>query len=948
MAQLQPATIRGNVIDNASGEPLKSVTVKIAGRSQALSTDLEGSFSFTLPAGTYTLELSYVSYQSMTIQDISATPGQVTLLTDLRLQPAVRQIEAVVVTARQTRNSEAAIYTIKRRSPAMMDGISADKMRLAGDATAGAAAKRVTGVTVEEGKYVYVRGLGDRYSKTTLNGMEIPGLDPDRNSLQMDIFPAAMIDNIMVSKNFVADLPADFTGGAMNIELKDFPSRKTFGISVGLSVNPDMHFNSNYLSYSGGKTDFLGIDDGTRQLPAGARGTIPSPTSGHSTAQITNFIGRFNKTLGATPTTSLFDYDFSISWGNQVRLKGNKSRHLGYLISASYKNETRLFNDIIYGEYQKDADPEVYELNAATLQQGQVGEQSALLGLLGGLAYKTENSKLRLTAMHLQNGISRAGRFDIENTGAAVGTSGYRAQSNNLEYNQRSLTNLFLNGDHRFPNPDWELDWRISPTYSISNDPDIRKTAFTYDPGKTWFSAGAGGNPSRIWRYLNELNLSSRIDLTKKYSFRERAAKLKFGFSNLYKNRDYEILSYDLQFFQPQDWSQIQYDPNQVLSESFIYPNSPNGAYFVSGNNSPNPNEFQSSILNTAAYVSNELPVTEKLRAILGLRAEQYTQRHTGRDQNYANGNTVQGLNLNNAKVLNSFKLFPTLNLIYALRANQNLRLSYGRTIARPSFKEMSFAQILDPISNRIFNGSLLAYPGEWEGSLKETDINNFDARWELFLPGTQIFSVSAFAKTFKNPIELVRIYTQQTSTEYQARNVGSGILAGAELEFRKNFDFISETFRSLSLSGNFTYVYSKIDMTHTEYQARNGNYKKTGESVKKDRAMAGQAPWVINAGLSYNNIDHGIDAGLFYNVKGPVLWIVGGSLFPDVCQLPFHSLNLSIGKKIGERFNMDLKISNLLNQRAQKVYRSYQAADQPFETYRPGSAFGLGLSYSL
>ncbi|WP_346236187.1 TonB-dependent receptor domain-containing protein [Niabella insulamsoli] len=943
----QKGTVRGIVISDDSGEPLRGVTVSVAGKKIATTTDLDGSFSLTADTGKISLQLTNVSYQNLVVEDVQVIANDVTILNNLRMAPAAKQIEAVVVTARQVRTSEAAIHTAKRRSPAMMDGISADKIRLAGDATAGAAAKRVTGVSVEDGKYVYIRGLGDRYSKTTLNGMDIPGLDPDRNSLQMDIFPSGLIDNMMISKNFIAELPADFTGGAMNIEIKDFPQRKTLNASLGISVNPRMHFNSNYLKYKGGSTDFLGFDDGTRALPSDARNSrMPSPTSGHSPQQVGQFLRKFDPTLAGERATSLFDYDFSFSAGNQFSLKGPKAPKLGYVFSVSYKNTYTYYDDLVYGEYQKHIDPSENELRYATLQQGQLGERNNLLGVLAGVAYKTNLSKIRLMATHLQNGISKAAKFDIQNDGEAVGQSGYVAKSDNLEYSQRSLSNVLLHGDHRFKNESWELDWRISPTYSISNDPDIRRTAFTYDPTRTWFSAGAGGNPSRIWRYLNEINLASKIDLTKKYQFNDLTAKLKFGLSHLYKNRDYKILSYNLQFFNPQDWSGINYDPNQVMNPSNLYPNNPNGAYLISGNRMPNPNEYQSNAMNMAAYVSNEMSVTDKLKTVIGIRAEQYTQRHTGR-------NNQGTITLDNEKVLNTLNFFPTVNLIYAIKSNQNLRMSYARTIARPSFKEMSFAQILDPITNRFFNGSMLPYndptTGEvtWSGKLVETDINNFDLRWEKFMPSAQIFSVSAFAKTFANPIEMVRIYEQQTSAEYQARNVGDGLLVGGEVEFRKTLDFMAESLRNFSVNGNFTYVMSRIDMTDVEYEARE-RYKKDGEELKRYRPMAGQAPYVINAGIGYNNGDKGIDAGLFYNVKGPVLWIVGGSLFPDVYQKPFNSLNLTFAKTVGEHFAVDFKASNILNAKMQKVFDSYEAAEQPFETYTPGTAFGLGVSYKF
>ena len=245
----------------------------------------------------------------------------------------------------------------------MIDGISSARIQLIGDGTAVEAAKRVTGVSVEGGKYVYVRGLGDRYSKTTLNSLDIPGLDPDRNSLQLDIFPTNLIDNIIVSKNFTADMPADFTGGIMNIETKDFPDDKILSLSVSTSYNPQMHFNPDFLTYTGGKTDLLGYDDGSRALPEKALDPVmPTPISGHSDQQVTEFVQTFNPQLGATNQTSLMDLSAGISLGNQISFdnrtgSSDKNRRLGYIFSLSYKSEYKYYDDVINSEYQRFSDP---------------------------------------------------------------------------------------------------------------------------------------------------------------------------------------------------------------------------------------------------------------------------------------------------------------------------------------------------------------------------------------------------------------------------------------------------------------------------------------------------------------------------------------------------------------------------------------------------------------
>ncbi|MCB0580154.1 MAG: TonB-dependent receptor [Phaeodactylibacter sp.] len=949
-AYAQEGFIRGTVIEDASGLTVIGANIQVQESSAGAVTDLDGKFSIEIAPGTYSLKISYIGYQALTIEGVEVKAGGVSVLGDIRLSEEAIETETVVITAKAIRTTEAALMTIKKKSPAMLDGISSSLMKLTGDATAVEAAKRVTGVSIEGGKYVYVRGLGDRYSKTTLNAVDVPGLDPDRNTLQMDIFPTALINNIVVSKNFTAEMPADFTGGLLNIETKDFPDEKFFSASVGIGYNPAMNLNSDYLTYQGGNTDFLGFDDGSRALPAGAGAAeIPTPVSviggKFSKDEATDFISSFNPTMGAERQTSFLDYSASVSLGNQLKLGSEDSNKgtLGYIFSLSYKNDYTYYDDVFYGEYQRLSASDAYPLVYANIQEGQLGERNTLVGMLGGLAYKTAYSKYRLTAMRLQNGESRAGQFRIDNNGDAVGQSGFIAKSDNLEYNQRSLTNVLLNGTHVFEGKGWELDWRLSPTFSTSEDPDIRKAAFSLSPLDTFINAGEGGNPSRIWRSLSELNAVAKIDLTKTYRFRGENARLKFGGSYTYKERNYEILQFDVQFFGGSQ-SFPSGDPNQILVPEKIYPGG--NVYVQSGNIFPNPNEYNSTVSNAAFYVSNEADLLPNLKTILGVRAENYVQRHTGRDVIFAQGG--DGNNLDNEKVLDALDFFPSINLIYSLTDDQNIRAAYSRTIARPSFKELSFAQIIDPLSNRIFNGSLFPYP-DWNGQLVETRIDNFDLRWELFQYGGQLFSISGFYKFFDKPIELVRIPTQQTSSEFQPRNVGDGRLYGVEVEIRKNLTFISPALKNLSVTGNVTFVESQIEMTEIELNSRK-NFEREGENIDNIRQMAGQAPYVVNAGITYSHPDAGLDAGLFYNVKGRTLEIISSGLYPDVYFKPFNSLNFSMNKRIGKEKDtaIDFKVSNILNDDLERAFSSFEAEDQLFSRFSPGVSFSLGISHQF
>ncbi len=946
-AAFAKGTIRGTVIDEG-GDPIISAVVKVQATAYGIVTDIDGAFSLQIDPGTYTVEVTFLGHSPVTIKDVVVKEGEIKLLQNIQLKSAANGMEEVVIKAEALRISESALIALKKNSTAIMDGISSAQMTLVGDGTAIEASKRVTGVSIEDGKYIYVRGLGDRYTRNTLNGIQIPGLDPDKNSLQMDIFPTDLIDNVIVKKNFSAELPADFTGGLVNIETKAFPEKKIFKASVSGGYNPQMNLNSNYITYKGGKTDFLGFDDGTRALPAGTDPVnIPTPLNGASSSEVNSFVRSFNPTLGTQKAVSPLDYSASLNFGNQYQVGGKKKNTLGYILSLSYQRTFKLYDDVTYSEYQRYSDPTENELRYATIQKGKFSEEMALLGGLGGVAFKTQHSKFRFTGLRLQSGTSSAGQFSIDNDGQAVGQSGYKAISENLVYNQRSLSNLLLSGDHSLDDGKWDINWKLSPTWSTSDDPDIRKTAFTVtNPDKPTFAAGAGGNPSRIWRYLNELNATAKIDVARNYKIMDRDAKLKFGASHLYKKRDYEILFFDAQFLSTQAWSNT--NVSQVLDPSNIYPNKPNSIYYQSGNLALNPNAYTSNVNNTAFYVSNEMSLLPGLKSVLGVRAENYVQRYTGSDQKYASGDTVNGSYLKNEKVLSALDFFPSANLIYALDERQNLRFTYGRTIARPSFKELSFAQIIDPITNRIFNGSLFTYP-DWSGRLVETRVNNFDLRWEMFTGRNELISVSTFYKTFENAIELVRIPAQQTSTEFQARNVGNGKVFGAEIELRKQLTFISPFLSNFHASGNLTLVKSQIQMTDLEYNSRK-SYERVGQTVKNTRDMAGQSPYVINAGISYSSSKTGINGGVFYNVKGPTLYIVGVGLYPDVYTEPFHSLNLSFNKTFGkeDRTQVGFKVANLLNDRLEKFYQSYDAQQQIFDSMNPGLTLSFSVSHNF
>jgi len=943
----QNGTIRGSVFDEATGEPMISVTVAVEGTTRGITTDLDGKFNLSLSPGTYNLRLSFVSYETVTISNVKVNAGSVTLLGNIILKSSSIGLSEVTVSASMTRNTEGSVMSIKMKSPNLMDGISSANFRKMGDSDAASSIKRVPGISVEGGKYVFVRGLGDRYTKTILNGVDIPGLDPDRNTMQMDIFPTSIIDNIIVHKSFSAELPADFTGGVIDIAVKDFPDEKKGNIFAGSSFNPDYHFKGDYLTYKGGSTDFLGFDDGTRAIPATTDiplfANVLNNPGGSQGKRYREILENFNPTMAATKKTSFLDYNFGVSFGNQIPVK---KVTIGYNFGFTYKTNIEFYENAEYGRYGLSSDPDVTELEVREFQKGNFGVYGVLMSGLGGIAVKTKKSKYRVNIIHLQNGESKAGVFDYVGSDQGSNFSGIQ---HNLEYSQRSLTNVLIDGKHSLRDSRWDIVWKLSPTLSVINDPDTRFVRYVTDNSDFRINTESGF-PERIWRNLSEINLMGIVHLSRQYMFRGKMATLNFGGSYGYKERDFIIRKYMLNVRNVP----LTGDPDELFRTENLWPL--NGISFTSGTTyepgfiPSNPNQFNSSSQNGAGYISTELTLLKGLRVIAGVRLENYSQRYTGRNQ-------LGTIVLDNEKVVDDLGIFPALNLVYNLTPNQNLRFSYAKTIARPSFKELSFAEIADPISGRTFIGGMfrdaddVAGKEYWDGNLESSDIHNIDLRWEIFQKEGQMISVSGFYKYFIKPIEIVQ-YATQTGT-FQPRNVGNGQVLGAELEFRQNLGGITKRLSRFSIISNISVTKSRIELSLTEYFSRTENAR-TGQEIERYREMAGQAPWIINSGLSYNGEKNGFfsgfEAGLYYNVQGTTLQYVGIADRPDIYTLPFHSLNFTTTKSFGrdKKFQLGFKIDNILNDKKESVFRSFNPTDQFFTKLEPGITYHLKLSYSL
>lgn len=937
-------SVKGKVIDFETKEPFVGARILFEPGSFRSITDDEGNFESALPAGTYNMKI-YTSYTD-TLNIPNLKIKEAIHLGEFVLGEAqAAEVEEIVISAVRRVDNVAAINSLKMNAANTMDGISSSQLKKTGDGDAAQAMSRVTGVSVANGKYIYVRGIGDRYNKTLLNGADIPSLDPDKNAVQMDLFPVGIVENIMVSKSMLAELPADFAGGVVDIRSKSIPDRKGGSAYLNLGYNPSMHFNSSYLNHKGSGLEFLGFGGKSRNIPTETlpqfAKVIGNPNGAEGQAY-QNALKAFNPNMAAQRASSLMDAGFGFNFGNAYR---NDKRTLGYQVQLGYSNQTEYYSEVMYNRYGLNADPRVTSMDRRIAQQGELGVNTVQWNALATIGRTTKRSSQTFLLMHVQSGESKSGIFNYQSSDQGANFAGFQ---HNLEYSQRSLSTIQFIGKNELGNSGkWAMDYVVAPSYSMMNDPDVRLTRYE-DRGSYLSISTESGFPQRIWRELDEVNTTERVNFKRKLNWFGRDGELKFGASHSFKTRNFQVRTFMINV----RGIDLTGNPDELFAEENLWPynGSPMQGTTVEANFLPvNPNQFQSNVQNFGGYGSLYFQPMTRMKATIGLRSEYYVQRYTGQDQ--------LGVNkLSNASVINDLGFFPTANFTFAITEKQNLRLAYGKTTVRSTFKEMSYAEIYDPITGRTFIGGMFADKDPstnkvyWDGNLRSTQIHNLDLRWEIYPSMSQIISFGVFYKKFIDPIEIVQFATQAGS--FQPRNVGDGDLYGLEAEFQMGLNKLWSKLEGLNFITNVTISQSRIRMSSTEFESRQLNARE-GEEVSAYRRMAGQSPFVVNAGFTYARTAgkaKGLDFGLFYNVQGSTLVYVGMVDRPDVYSVPFHSLNFTASYKWGakDQWNVLLKANNLLNDKREEVYKNYGSTDELFSSVRPSVLMTARITYSF
>ncbi len=913
----QTGILRGKVIDAETGEELIGAAVVVTGTTQGTITDFDGNYTLSnLDPGTVSITVQYISYESQEFPDVVIQDSDVTLLV-VNMGRSVIAVEEVQVVARARQRTEASLMVMQRKSGTVLDGISSQQISRLGDGDAASALKRVTGISVEGGKYVYIRGLSDRYSKTTLNGAEIPGLDPNKNAVQMDLFPANLIENMIVHKVFSPDLPGDFTGGNVDIITSDFPSRFTLQLSSSLGYNPGVNLNKNFITYQGGKKDWLGMDDGTRAFPTGSDQVLPDPYFSREENALLGDVSRgFTRILDFDRKKPFLNQGYSLAIGDQVPIW---LRSLGYNVALSYSKDFDYYDNGQKNFYEvlQNGSP----LNPKKLTDDELGDEKVIWSSMLNTSLRiNSNHKIGLRFMHNQSGQAST-RY---NRGSEPDESRF-IEERTLGYLERAMTTFQLNGKHVMPKRNTlNIEWFSSYTSSRQNEPDFRQFFNDYDP----LGIRANKEPKRDMRELEEASWDTKIHFTLPFRAWDRSARFKFGGSFVMKDRVSSVNMFSLT-----RQGKIDFTGNPetyVADENFITGDELFPFPVLYYKNDGLTNQVNSYVADQevyAAYAMVDIPVLEKLRFVTGVRYELSTQFVE---------NEVDTIEYNPTKYSSGEGIYrdllPSFNLTWSIFENMNLRLGYNRTLARPVFRELA------PYASWDYKGGFRVVGNP---DLKRTLIDNLDLRWEYYFAPGEVVSLSGFYKYFNSPIEQ-RDEPITNNPEIHYENIADSRLYGVETELRKSLDFIS-VLRDFEVGANITFIHSEME----EDSAFLASARMVDSIYPAKREMFGQSPFIINANIGYQNDSIGLRANLAFNVSGPKIVLITKGGLPNVYEQPLALLDFNISKSFGDRWAVKFSVKNILNSAFKQTY-TFEDVEYYFLGYKPGREFKIGITYLI
>lgn len=880
----QSGKIEGKVTDSKTGNPISNVSVTANDKGSA--TDVDGRFIITLPAGkSYTVRLSSVGYKIKEVELVEVT-NEITHL-DIVMESAAKTETEVVIKSSRRLETVSALISYQKNTSTVAQVVSAESIRRSPDKNTGEVLKRVSGTSIQDGKYLVVRGLADRYNQSMLNGILLSSTEPDRKTFSFDIFPASTIDNIIINKAFLPELPGEWAGGLIQVNTKDVPASDFFNIQIGTGFNTQTVGN-NFYKYNGGKTDFLGFDDGSRSLPLNL--PLKSAFNELDQTQKTAFGKDFKNEWATSKNNSKFlpvtNQTFQLGAGFSRKL-GAKNK-LGAVLGINYNRSVR----------RTEFENRIFSIsnNIASLNFDYFNNkysQDVLLGALGNITLQLGNN----------NKISFKNIFNVNTTDYTTLRTGKDFESNSivgdniraseLAFKANTFFNTQLSGDHNFPAYKARLHWYGSFNILDQYIPDQRRIQYNQDdptdPNSPYSllissSKTSQKSGSRYYGFLNDYIYTGGADVSKSFMIKDLTQTIKGGYFLQIKDRLFDSRPFSI--YLPSDNPVLKH-----LSQDVVF----NPENFGTGfDNKFAFNEIYdiryryiaNSILN-AGFVQSDNQFSDKIRFVWGLRVEDFDQ-------------LIGSTKKSDPRFVYSrvTDFLPGANLTYKVNDKTNIRLSGSQTVVRPEFRELSGFAFYDFELGATVTGSPL---------LQRTKITNGDLRYEIYPKAGELFTFGLFYKYFNKPIELFFNQTGAgSSSTFNYINAQNANSYGAEFEFRKKLDF-NPSFKNFTVNGNLSYIYNRIPVLK--------------------RPMQGQSPYLINIGLQYDVEKLGLNTTLLFNQIGRRIYYVGSTSsngtinsdsYPPVWEAPRALLDFQVAKKIlKSKGELKLNISDLLNQTA-------------------------------
>ncbi len=942
-AAAQKGRIEGTITDSKTGETLPGATILIEGTTKGAVADFDGKFTINnVEVGKVNLVASYISYTSKKIAEVqvSATePTQVNVLLEPSTSKDLQTID-VVVTLNKENNT--ALVLQQKNSSAVTDGISAETIRKTPDRNTGDVLKRVSGVTIQDDKFVVVRGLNERYNASYINNSPLPSTEPDRKAFAFDLFPANMLDNLVIIKTATPDQPSEFAGGIIQVTTRSIPEKNFIALNTGSGYNT-ITTGKTKIIYEGGKYDKLGFDDGSRNLPAAIPGIHEKSTWITTPAQGA-MAKNFKNDWGYSESTFAPNTNFQLSAG--LNIKRKEQDFFGVLFSLGYYSTQSLYsvNRAEYEELSGKGDGGIRK-PIESEYTNVVNQSQRATGSLLNFSLKP-NSNTSISIKNLFSGLTDDKFITIKGTNNYNEENIIRDKINVRYFSANRILSSQLNSEHYLPDAKIKINFNLGFSSVQRTVPNMRFSAYgrydrlnPFDPSEgpnvrdTLYKAYVGQTPStgpdyagfRVYSALNEKLAGSRLDVSKDFRISEDTKiNVKAGVFYQQRSRQFNMRRFGLSQYSSFQGTAVVFDDSllyvgedQIFSQQNMGVTSyGRGGFKLIEDSKPDDNYFATSHL-YAGYLMGDFKLTDKWRIITGARYESYAQKLS------VDYNTFDSIYVQNT--VND--LLPSLNLVYNLAEKSALRFAWYKTLNRAEFRELAAANWYDPETRLSIAGN---------PDLQRAAIQNFDLRYEAYPGRGQLLTISGFYKYFNSPIE--RYMYQGSTIQVYFKNANFAHVYGSELEYRVNLGAILKKdsvpfLNNLNVFSNLSLIKSLVNVAGID------------ENVADTRAMQGQAPYIINGGISYVDTKNNYSITGMINRVGTSIYVVGNSQVLNRYVKPRTVIDLQLTKSFFKnKLDLRLNVRDLLHQDLVYYYKSDESRKK--NTYQEGDYLNIVRNY--